>query len=74
MGVPTRPIRKTSTCLTLPSRPLTSLRSAAWTLGLEVTGQRLDPDRAALACRVVDDDQADQSADAAAARASHGTP
>lgn len=29
-------------------------------LGLEVTGQRLEPDRAALACRVVDDDEADQ--------------
>jgi len=29
-------------------------------LGLEVTGQRLGPDRAALACRVVDGDEADQ--------------
>ena len=26
-------------------------------LGLEVTGQRLEPDRAVLACRVVDDDR-----------------
>jgi hypothetical protein len=26
-------------------------------LGLEVTGQRLDPDRAVLACRVVEPDQ-----------------
>jgi len=28
-------------------------------LGLEVSGQRLEPDRAVLACRVVDDDEAD---------------
>ena len=26
-------------------------------LGLEVTGQRLEPDRAVLACRIVDDDR-----------------
>src|SRR5689334_9835625 len=29
-------------------------------LGLEVTGQRLEPDRAVLACRVVDSDPADR--------------
>ena len=29
-------------------------------LGLEVTGQRLGPDRAALVCRVADRDEADQ--------------
>ena len=55
MGVLTQPIRKTSTCLTLPSLALTTFARLD-ELGLEVTGQRLDPGRAVLACRVVEPD------------------
>ena len=58
MGVLTPPIRKTSTCLTLPSRcPDLTTFCRLDELGLEVTGQRLEPDRAVLACRVVEPDQ-----------------
>src|SRR5450755_4080870 len=53
MGVPTPPIGKTSTCLTPPSPALTTFCRLE-ELGLEVTGQRLEPDRAVLACRVVE--------------------
>ena len=61
MGVLTPPSRKTSTCLTLPrlafARPDLTTFARLDELGLEVTGQRLDPDRAVLACRVVEPDQ-----------------
>src|SRR4051812_25602695 len=58
MEVLTPAIRKTSTYLTLPS-PCPDLTTFCRLdeLGLEVTGQRLEPDRAVLACRVVDPDQ-----------------
>lgn len=54
MDVLTLPIWKTSTCLTLPS-PAGALTTFCRLdeLGLEVTGQRVEPDRAVLACRVV---------------------
>ena len=58
MEVPTPPIRKTSTCLTLPSRcPDLTTFCRLDELGLVVTGQRLEPDRAVLACRVVEADR-----------------
>ena len=41
-------------------------------LGLEVTGQRLEPDRAVLACRVVE--LGPSGAGGAAARAARATP
>ena len=53
MGVLTPPIWKTLTCLTLPSIVLTSFCRLD-ELGLEAVGQRVDPDRAVLACRVVE--------------------
>ena len=57
MGVLTLPTGKTSTWLTLPSRPLTWPGSPRLDeLGLEVTGQRVEPDRAVLACRVAEPD------------------
>lgn len=52
-------IQNTSTCLTLPRRPA-SARPDLTTfarldgLSLAVVGQRLEPDRAVLACRVVE--------------------
>ena len=54
-------IWKTSTCPTLPRRPASAgptLTAFARLdgLGLAVTGQRLEPDRAVLACRVVEAD------------------
>ena len=53
MEVLTPPIRKTSTCLTLPSAcPDLTTFCRLDELGLEVIGQRLEPDRAVLACRV----------------------
>src|SRR4051794_11340643 len=62
MEVPTLPIWKTSTCLTLPrvrASPAPDLNTFCRLaeLGLEVTGQRLEPNRAFLACRVVEPDQ-----------------
>jgi hypothetical protein len=52
MGVLKLPGRKTCTCLTLPPLALNSPRSPGLDeLGLEVVGQRLDRDRAVLACR-----------------------
>jgi transposase len=62
MEVLTLPIRKPSTCVAL-ALPRTSPGPDLTTfcrldeLGLEVTGQRLDPDRAVLACRVIEPDQ-----------------
>ena len=58
MEVLTLTIRKTSTCLTLPSRPpdLTTFTRLD-ELGLEVVGQQIEPKRAVLACRVVEPDQ-----------------
>ena len=59
MGVPTPPVRKTSTCLTPPS----SVPEQATFCRLEelpaseAVGQRLEPDRAVLACRVVEPDE-----------------
>ena len=41
-------------------------------LGLVVIGQRLEPDRAVLACRVVEPEPS--GADAAAAQEARGTP
>ena len=44
-------------------------------LGLDVVGQRLDPDRAVLACRVLEaDDGTAAGAAAAAAQGDPGTP
>ena len=58
MEVLTPPIRKTSTCLTLPSRcPDLTTFCRLDELGLVVIGQRLEPDRAVLACRVVEPDR-----------------
>ena len=61
MAVLTLPIRKTSTCLTLPVSGFAcadlTLFCRLDELGLEVTGQRLEPDRAVLACRVVEPDE-----------------
>ena len=58
MEVLTPPIWKTSTCLTLPlagfACPDLTTFCRLDELGLEVTGQRLEPDRAVLACRVVE--------------------
>jgi transposase len=48
------PIRKTSTWLTLPSLALTAFTRLD-ELGLVVVGQRLEPGRAVLACRVLED-------------------
>jgi hypothetical protein len=70
MEVLTPPIGKTSTCLTpcspslpCPALPFPSLPFPALTtfcrleeLGLEAVGQRLEPDRAVLARRVVEPD------------------
>jgi len=58
MRVPTPLIWKTSTCLTatFAASDLTAF-CCLDELGLEVTGQRLEPDRAVLACRVVDLDR-----------------
>lgn len=49
MVVLTLPIWTLSTCPTLRSR-----RAPINGLGLEVTGRRLAPDRAVLACRVLE--------------------
>ena len=59
MGVLTLPIRKTSTCSTLPCalRPDLTTFCRLDELGLEVTGQRLETDRAVLACRITDEDR-----------------
>ena len=61
MEVLTPPIRKTSTCPTLPPAgfacPDLTTFCRLDELGLVVTGQRLEPDRAVLACRVVEPDQ-----------------
>src|SRR4051812_28202234 len=58
MGVLTQPIRKTSTLpdATFACPDLTTFARLD-ELGLEVTGQRVDADRVALACRVVDPDR-----------------
>ena len=58
MEVLTPPIRKTSTCsdATFACPDLTTFCRLD-ELGLEVTGQRLEPDRAVLACRVVEPDR-----------------
>src|SRR3954454_5825335 len=58
MGVLTLPIGKTSTLsdATFACPDLTTFARVD-ELGLEVTGQRVDPDRVVLACRVVDPDQ-----------------
>src|SRR3954447_3254857 len=60
MEVPTPPIRETSTCLTTFVAEFGSADLSAFCrldeLGLEVTGQRLEPDCAVLACRVVEPD------------------
>ena len=57
MGVLTPRIGKTSTCLTLSSRALTwPLFGRLDELGLKLSGQRLEPDRAVSACRVVEPD------------------
>lgn len=53
LAVLTPPILKTSTCLTLPSLPLTTFARLDG-LGLEAIGQRVETDRAVLACRVVE--------------------
>ena len=56
MKVPT-PIRETSTwLLTLRCPDLTTFCRLD-ELGLVVTGQRLEPDRAVLACRIVQEDR-----------------
>jgi hypothetical protein len=52
MEVPTPPIWRTSTCLTLPSAAHLTTFCRLDELGLVVVGQRLEPDRAVLACRV----------------------
>ena len=58
MEVPTPSIRKTSTCLTLPSSRLILTTFARLDeLGLVVVGQRLEPDRGVLACGVAEPDQ-----------------
>ena len=57
MVVPTPSIRKTSTCPTvLFATPDLTTFARLDTLGLQVTGQFLEPDRAVLACRIVDRD------------------
>ena len=56
MGVLTQPIRKTSTCLTSFTCPdLTTFRGLE-ELGLVAVGERLEPDRAVVACRVSEPD------------------
>src|SRR3954454_4681811 len=62
MEVPTPSIWKTSTCLTLPLLlrspcPDLTMFCRLDELGLVVTGQHLEPDRAFLACRVLEPDQ-----------------
>lgn len=62
MEVLTLPIRKTSTCLTLPPRagfacPDLTAFCRLDELGLVVTGQCIESDRAVLSCRVVAPDQ-----------------
>ena len=58
MGVLTLPTGKTSTCLTLPfARPDLTAFARLDELGLVVVGQRLEPARAVLACRVLEPDQ-----------------
>lgn len=58
MEVPTQAIWKTSTWLTLPSitHGPTKLHPRLDELGLEATGQRHEPRRAVLACRLVEPD------------------
>lgn len=61
MKVPTPLIRKTSTWTTLPLMQASAVPDLTTfcrldELGLEVIGQRLEPDRAVLACRVVEPD------------------
>lgn len=57
-GVPAPPSRKTSTCLTLPfACPDLTTFGRLDELGLVVFGQRLEPDRAVLACRVLEPDE-----------------
>jgi transposase len=51
------PIHDISTCLTQPSCPDLTRFCRLDELGLQVTGQRLEPGRAVLACRVVEPDQ-----------------
>lgn len=57
MGVPTPPIWKTST---MPDATFTTPDLTTFTgldeLGLEVTGQLIEPERAVLTCRVVEPD------------------
>ena len=70
MEVLTLPIRKTSTCLTVSlgvaglgpavvtfTRPSLTAFCRLDELGLEAVGQRLEPDRAILACRTAEPDQ-----------------
>ncbi len=56
MEVPTPAIRKTSTCPTFARPDLTTFTRLD-DLGLVVVGQRLERDRAVLACRVVELDR-----------------
>ncbi len=51
------PHQETTTCPTVPYHARSGDVLPLDGLGLEVTGRRLEPDRAVLACRVVDDDQ-----------------
>ena len=58
MKVPTRLIWMTSTCLTLRlGAALLTTFCRLDELGLEVTGQRVQADRALLACRIVEQDR-----------------
>ena len=77
MEVPTPPIWKTSTCLTLPSAALTpDPRSAAWmSSAWSWSASVAEPDRAVLACRVLEaDDGTEAGADAAGVQEDPGTP
>jgi hypothetical protein len=56
MEVPTPPIWKTSSCLTLLGCPDPATFCRLDELGLVVVGQRLEPDRAVLACRLLEAD------------------
>ena len=71
MEVPTRFIRKTSTCSTLPSRaPDVATFTGLDDLGLRAVGQLPEPDKAVLA---VVSSMMTAGADAAAATVAHAT-
>ena len=57
MEVPTPSARKTSTCPTTFTTPDLTTFARLDGLGLVVLGQRLEPARAVLACRVSDPDE-----------------